>query len=256
MKNLFSAMSKGTAVLAAVFGAFFLLWSFCITTIDVGERAVVLRWGNYVGTLEEGLNFTLPIDRIIRFNVRDMHYDSTYEVSSKDMQTITIKTTLIFALDPEQLGDVYKNYGTKYGNVVIVPVLSEIVNAVTAQYPIEEFVEKRAELSNKILGAMIEKTRGTGIIVKKFYVTEHDFSDEYNRAIEQKKVAEQEALKARFVKEKSILESEAQAIKTKTLSPLVLLEQAIGKWDGVLPRYLSAGELPMLFNMKDLESQK
>ena len=69
-------------------------------------------------------------------------------------------------------------------------------------------------------------------------------------------MAEQEALKARFVKEKSILESEAQAIKTKTLSPLVLLEQAIGKWDGVLPRYLSAGELPMLFNMKDLESQK
>ena len=242
------------SVIALLLAVFF--WMFCVTTIEVGERAVVLRWGTYAGTLTEGLNFTLPIDHLIKFNVRDVHYDAKHETSSKDMQTITIKSTLVYALDPDMLDKVYRNYGTRYEAVVIRPPLAEIVNSVISKYAIENIVEKREEISTRILNDMRDKTRGSGVIIRSFYIVDHDFSDEYDRAIEQKKVAEQEALKARFVKEKSILESEAQAIKTKTLSPLVLLEQAIAKWDGHLPHYLSGGDFAAALDFKAMNEAK
>lgn len=40
--------------------------------------------------------------------------------------------------------------------------------SVIANYPIEEFVEKRAEISNKINAAFIAKTANSGIAVKSF----------------------------------------------------------------------------------------
>jgi regulator of protease activity HflC (stomatin/prohibitin superfamily) len=118
---------------------------------------------------------------------------------------------------------------------------------VIAGYPIEIFVEKRAEISQKISDAFIQKTQDTGIVVKSFLITNHDFSDEYNKAIEAKKVAEQGALKAKYDLEKTRLDAEAQTLKQKSLNELVIQEKAIDKWDGKLPQYYSGnGQLPFI----------
>ena len=215
--------------------------------IDTGERGVVLRLGEYKYTMQEGFNFKMPlIDRVIVMSVRDIPYNAKFEVSSRDMQTITVENTLVYSLDPDKLGDIYKAYGNRYESVVIKPTLAEVTNAVIAAYPIEEFVEHRAEISKKISDAFISKTEGTGIVVKSFLITNHDFSDEYDKAIEAKKVAEQAALKAKFDLEKTRLDAEAQTLKQKSLNELVIQEKAIDKWDGKLPQYYSGGNLPFI----------
>ncbi len=220
----------------------------CFSIIETGERGVVLRLGEYKYVMGEGINFKLPmLDRVIRMSVRDTTFNSKLEVSSKDMQTIQIDSSLIYALDPEKLGSIYKTYGTRYEQVVIKPTLAEVVNSVIAGYPIEIFVEKRAEISQKISDAFIQKTQDTGIVVKSFLITNHDFSDEYNKAIEAKKVAEQGALKAKYDLEKTRLDAEAQTLKQKSLNELVIQEKAIDKWDGKLPQYYSGnGQLPFI----------
>ena len=225
---------------------FFILNPFVI--IDTGVRGVVLRLGEYKYTMSEGFNFKMPlIDKVIVMSIRDTAYNAKFEVSSKDMQTITVENTLVYALDQDKLGDIYKAYANRYEAVVIKPTLAEVTNAVIAAYPIEEFVEHRAEISKKIADAFIEKTRDTGIIVKSFLITNHDFSDEYDKAIEAKKVAEQAALKAKYDLEKTRLDAEAQTLKQKSLNELVIQEKAIDKWDGKLPQYYSGnGNLPFI----------
>ena len=61
-----------------------------------------------------------------------------------------------------------------------------------------------------------------------------------------KKIAEQGALTAKFTLERMKLEAEAQKVKQASLSPLVLQEMAINKWNGQLPQYFSGEQLPFL----------
>ena len=85
-------------------------------------------------------------------------------------------------------------------------------------------------------------------------IVNHDFSDEYEKAIESKKVAEQEVEKAKAEQEKLKVEAEnkvrlaeyalqekelqakANAVESNSLTPQLLRKMAIEKWDGKLPQ--------------------
>ena len=215
--------------------------------IETGERGVVLRLGKFTGIMNEGLNFKIPfMEKVVPMSIRDDKFTLKLEVSSSDIQSISVEESLVYALNPESVGKVYQTYGTKYADILIRPALAEITNSVIAAYPIEQFVEKRTEISNKIREEFVQRMEGTGVVVKSLSLTEHDFSDEYNKAIEAKKVAEQGALKAKYDLERVTLEAEAQLKKQKSLNELVLHEKAIDKWDGKLPQYYSGDNLPFI----------
>ena len=212
------------------------------TVIDTGERGVVLRMGKFATIMDEGLNFKLPIvDRVVKMNIRDITFTSKSEVSSKDIQTIMIESSLIYSLDPEKVGNIYKVYGTNIENTIIKPTLAEVVNSNVAKYPIESFVENRAEIANKIEKDFIQRTGDIGISVKSFLITNHDFSEEFDKAIEAKKVAEQQAITANFNKERARLDSEANKYRQAGLSQFVLMEKFLDKWDGHMPKVMGNG---------------
>ena len=219
------------------------------TIIETGEKGVVLRLGKYSETLSEGLNFKIPIvDKVVKLNIRDVNLSVEAEVSSGDMQTIKVQTSLIYALEPNSVGKIYQKYNVNYENILLKPLLLESINSVVANYPIESFVEKRAEISERIKETFVAKAGHDGIIVKSLMITEHDFSEEFNRAIEDKKIAEQGALKAKYDLERVTLEAKAQMEKQKSLNQMVLQEKAIDKWDGKLPQYYSGGDLPFILS--------
>lgn len=240
--SIWKTVCAGFCVLLAVVA----LWG-SWTIIDTGERGVVLRLGRHAEMMEEGLNFKTPlIDRVIKLNIRDVNLTVDTEVSSGDMQTIKVKTSLIYALDNKSVGNIYQKYNLNYENILIKPLLLESINSVVANYPIESFVEKRTEISERIKDTFVAKAGHDGIVVKSLMITEHDFSDEFNRAIENKKIAEQGALKAKYDLERVTLEAKAQMEKQKSLNAMVLQEKAIDKWDGKLPQYFSGSELPFI----------
>lgn len=216
-------------------------------TIDTGERGVVLRFGRLTGIAGEGLNMKMPfVDEVKKISIRDHNLTMKQEVSSSDIQTIAVEVGLVYSLDPSKVDRVFQTYGTNIENTLIRPTLSEKINAIIAEYPIEAFVEKRAEISNRINTTFADQVAGTGIIVKSLLITNHDFSDEFNKAIEDKKIAEQGALAAKFTLERMKLEAEAQKIKQASLSEMVLQEMAINKWDGKMPQYFSGSQLPFI----------
>jgi regulator of protease activity HflC (stomatin/prohibitin superfamily) len=231
--------SVALVVLLLLFASFY--------TIDTGERGVILRMGKLTGVANEGLNVKAPfVDDVIKMSVRDQNLTTESEVSSSDIQTIAVSVSLVYSLDPAKVGNIFQMYSTRIEDILIRPTLSEKINAVIAEYPIETFVEKRAEISNRIKESFTKQVDGSGILVRSLLITNHDFSDEFNKAIEDKKIAEQGALTAKFTLDRMKLEAEAQRIKQASLSPLVLQEMAINKWDGKMPQYFSGGQLPFI----------
>jgi regulator of protease activity HflC (stomatin/prohibitin superfamily) len=203
--------------------------------------------------MDEGLNFKAPlVDAVIKLSLRDTTVPIETEVSSKDIQTIKIKMNVVYALDPGEVGHVYHRYGRAYQSILIVPTVLELVNSVVAEYPIDAFIEKRTEIAGKINSEFVKRVAGSGLIIKNLLLTEHDFSDEFNKAIEEKKVAEQKSLKARYDLDRVKLEAEAQKEKQASLTDMILMEKFLDKWDGKLPTYYSGDSkgLPFIANSR------
>lgn len=253
MMNNNGNRSKIAKIGSGVFIAFIALMS-CFSIIETGERGVVLRLGEYKYTMNEGLNFKAPfIDSVYKMQIRDRSYNSDVEVSSKDMQTIKISSSLVYSLDSQKVGDIYRRYGNNIESTIIKPTVAEVINATIAQYPIEEFVSKRDEISKRIMGTIQTRLSDIGIDIKSFLITNHDFSDDYNKAIEQKKIAEQAAITAEYNKQKAQLDSEANKYRNEGLSKYVLMEKFLDKWDGHMPKVLTGndGNMSMILNTED-----
>lgn len=253
MMNNNGNLPKIAKIVSGVFIAFIAIMS-SFSIIETGERGVVLRLGEYKYTMNEGLNFKAPfIDSVYKMQIRDRSYNSDVEVSSKDMQTIKISSSLVYSLDSQKVGDIYRRYGNNIESTIIKPTVAEVINATIAQYPIEEFVSKRDEISKKIMGTIQTRLSDIGIDIKSFLITNHDFSDDYNKAIEQKKIAEQAAITAEYNKQKAQLDSEANKYRNEGLSKYVLMEKFLDKWDGHMPKVLtgSDGNMSMILNTED-----
>lgn len=253
MMNNNGNLPKIARIVSGVFIVFIAIMS-SFSIIETGERGVVLRLGEYKYTMNEGLNFKAPfIDSVYKMQIRDRNYNSDVEVSSKDMQTIKISSSLVYSLDSQKVGDIYRRYGNNIESTIIKPTVAEVINATIAQYPIEEFVSKRDEISKRIMGTIQTRLSDIGIDIKSFLITNHDFSDDYNKAIEQKKIAEQAAITAEYNKQKAQLDSEANKYRNEGLSKYVLMEKFLDKWDGHMPKVLtgSDGNMSMILNTED-----
>ncbi len=217
------------------------------TVIDTGETGVVLRLGKYSGTMQEGFNVKLPVvDQVVKMNIRETNSHVTTEVSSKDMQTIKLDLNLIYSLNPEEVGQIYKKYKTQIEQILITPTMLEVINSIVANYDIEEFVSHRSEISKKIENEFKNRVTDSGLLVRSVSITGHDFDDKFNASITRKKIAQQDAEKAKYDLERVKLEAEAQKVKANTLTPLILQEKFLDKWDGKMPQYYSGNGLPFL----------
>jgi len=272
-------MSKKDGIKYVVIGvAAVILMVLVFTTVYIvrtGEVGIVSSFGKVVAIQGEGLHFKMPLrDGVTILETREKLYyfskdnkmDTSLSISTKDMQTINIELTVQAGIvDAEKL---YTSFDGKHETRFIRPRVREIVQATISKYTIEEFVSKRTEISGLILDDLIDDFRVYGIVVSNISIINHDFSDAYENAVEQKKVAEQATQRARAEQEKLIVEAEnkvklaeyqlrekelqaqANKVESSSLSVELLLKMAIDRWDGKLPAMLG-GDGVWLRNMSE-----
>ena len=230
-------------------------------TVKTGEVAVISTFGKLDRIEYEGLHFKIPFIQSKDFmETREKTYifgktqemDTTLEVSTKDMQTIKLEFTVQANISvPEKL---YRAFGLKYEWRFIRPRVNEIVQSTIAKYTIEEFVSMRATISSEIFKELQDDFMAYGLNVSNVSIVNHDFSDEYERAVEEKKIAEQAVQKAKSEQEKlsviaenkvklaeyalkeKELQAKANAIESNSLTPQLLKKMMIEKWNGELPK--------------------
>ena len=227
-------------------------------TVNTGEVAVISRFGKVISVEKEGMKFKIPIiDKKTKLEVRDRLIKGVYSVSSEDLQTVSTEVAVQYKIiDPLK---VFKSFKNEYDTRLVNPRISEIVQAISSNYTIEELVAKRQQLGQDIYTTLKNDLLPYGIEVQKVSIINHDFSDSFENAIEQKKSAEQLAQKEEIENRQRIknaetnlkvkeLEAKANSILTETLTDKVLKKQLIDKWNGEMPKVV--GKDNVLLNIE------
>ncbi len=230
---------------------------FNIYTVKTGETVIISRFGKVVRTEQAGLHIKIPfMEKKAKVETREQKFQAKFLVSSEDIQTIETEIAVQYKIVDIQT--LYKDFKTEYKQRLLEPRVAEIVQANTARYTIEEVIEKRQQLSTDIFNNLKADLAPYGVQVSKVSIVNHDFSDAFEKAIENKKVAEQNAKqqeiknaqelrntenqqKQRILQAESNLkvkqlEAQANNTLTQSLTPSVLKKMYIDKWDGKLPK--------------------
>lgn len=236
---------KKIAISTGVFILLILL-VFGIRVIDPSEVGVVIRFGNVVGIKESGVTWQPPlITKVVRIDVSQRKVDGVYSTSTKDMQTTQEFVTTQYIVDASKVKDLYKNFLGKHETSIIQPILASVVQDGVSELSIEELVSNRIELANTMTMNAKKELEPYGIKIISMQITDHDFSDSYEAAVEAKKVAEQKVLTAKQEQEAAKITSETNRIMSQSYDENVKFKMFLEKWDGKLPTYM-AGENDLL----------
>jgi regulator of protease activity HflC (stomatin/prohibitin superfamily) len=283
--------SKSQAIIA--FSIFILIGIAyqAFVVVDAGYVGVVKRLGAVKPKeLSEGFHIITPfIDSVEKFDIRLSKVSSDATASSKDLQIVNTSIAVQYSMTPELMPLTLQKVGTRavVERTLIDPSILESVKAITALYTAEELITKRDEvktmiqqkISSFLNESTVEKNLAGLLIIANVAITDFDFSSEFNRAIEEKVRAEQEALKATNEKDRRVTQAEAQAeekrliadalayeIEVESVSraeaikreaealadnPQLIQLRLAEKWDGQLPKF--TGETIPFISIDDLD---
>ncbi len=263
--------------LPRVFGPLLLgvlvLWfaSCTVVTVDSGTVGVVMHFGAVQDeVLPEGLHFVVPIQtRVILLSTRVQKIEDEASASSKDLQVVSSRIALNYYLEKSKANVIFQKLGLDYQSNVVHPAIQESVKSSTAHYTAEELITRRAEVKNAIFDDIKLRLGKYDVIVTDFSIVDFAFSPEFNKAIEEKQVAEQSALRAKNdltrirteaeqVKVRADGEAEAriararaeaegQRMQRESLTPELVQLRAIEKWNGELPQMMAGADGAMPF---------
>lgn len=249
----------GLIVLILLFGFYF--------TIPAGYCGVLTTFGAASqNVLAPGLHFKLPVVQgVVKMNVQVQKNQVTEHAASLDLQDVETTVATNWNINDSDASWIYQRIGLEHvlNDRIIQPVVSNAVKAVVAHYNAEELVTKRDQVRMQIEDMIRKnlKPYHVNVDVDGVSITDFQFSADYSNAIEQKQVAQQRAQQAEYELQQAKVEAErqiaqaqgqaeAQKLLQQTLTPQLIQQQAIQKWDGRLPTVVGGnGVLPMIGNL-------
>ena len=256
-------LGSATAVIVVLFILFLIVFQ-PMTIVGVGERGVKVTLGQTSPVaLEEGVHFVMPfISTVKKMNVKTVKANIATMAQSKDIQQARIVYVVNYNLQPENAPKMWRTVGRDYVSVVVMPTVEGIVKDTIGKWNAQDIVANREKVASEVLFKLNEKLGPKYINVSDFQITEIQYSQAFEQAIESKVTAEQEALKAKNktvqVQEEArqkIIASEAEA-KSMAIRAQALTQnknlveyEAVQKWDGKLPQYMMGNSVPFV-NLK------
>lgn len=236
------------------------------TIIDAGEQGVVTRFGKIQGsTLSSGVHFVAPfVDNVKVFSIREEKIEATAEAASRDLQAVQTTAAVNLHLDPAKINQLYQEIGIDWKSRIVDPAIQEVIKATTANFTAEELITRRPEVAALMTKGLTERLALKYIQVQSVSITNFGFSAEFDKSIEAKQVAQQNALKAnqdleriKIEAQQKVAQAQAEAdslrVQREQITPELLelrrieaQQRAIDKWNGVLPQYSLGGANPFI----------
>ena len=187
-------------------------------TIDQGERGVVLRNGKVVGTADPGLGFKVPvIDRVVEINVQSLAqvYDKVLAYSA-DQQTASMRVSVSFRVPADKVEQVYAEFGGISGMLerLVDRQVPEEVKAVFGKFNAATAIKERDRLSAEINAAIKNSIKGP-IIIESVQLENLDFSDAYEKSIEDRMLEEVAVEKMRQTEEREKVQASIKVIQAQ-----------------------------------------
>lgn len=244
----------------------------CFYTVESGERGILLRFGDVVAVEDPGLHFKMPFIEQVKFlSVRSQNVALNTDVYSADTQAAKVRLSINFQLNPADVKKIYVTYGKDYESRIILPQIQSQCKDAFGTFTAINIVRSRDEVARKIFENLTSYLTGLGIMVTSVQIENLDFSDEYEKSVEERMKAEvevaklkqsleqqkiradmarteakgaadselmkakakAEAIRLRGEAEASVIEAKAKAMSNAGPSYVKLIEAE--KWNGQLP---------------------
>lgn len=182
----------------------------CISYVPTGYTGIVTTFGKvHDVTLDAGINFHAPWDKVITMDNREQRVPFTMQAFSSDIQEVSISGSVNLNIDKSTAMNLYREVGTNYLNILVMPRISEEVKSVISKYTAEGLIVNRNNLSIEMADLLKSALASQGINILSVAVEDVDFSDAFTNAVEAKQVATQEKQKAQTEQERMTMEEEA-----------------------------------------------
>jgi regulator of protease activity HflC (stomatin/prohibitin superfamily) len=244
--------------------------------IPAGQVGVKVLFGQVDPVpLREGLNVVWnPLYDVVQMDVRVAKHAAKYDAASKDLQQVHVDMVLNYSVIPERAPEVYRNIGLGYSSVIIDPAAQEVLKANTATHNAAEILLTRPAIKADVQRELTVWLAKYGIELKEAALANIRFDAAYEKAIEAKQIEEQKAEQKRYeliqaqrqaeiaaatakgkgdaareeargVADALRLRGEAEATYNArvaaSLTPVLIQQQYLARWDGRLPQYSFGG---------------
>ncbi|MCL2200553.1 MAG: SPFH domain-containing protein [Oscillospiraceae bacterium] len=234
--------------------------------------AVVRRLGVAHEVLYPGIHMRFWfIDELERFNVTIQDSSMQFSAHSTDAQNVFGQVSIQYRINIQNTMNIIREFGTMSQlQAMLYPALLQETQNVFAMKPAMDLVQQRANLGPEIWQNLTPIAAQFHVTITNVALEDMSFSDEFERAIDRVAVADQELRRSeldaardlvyanrdlevtRIAGQELILqaEAEAQALQilqdvwgdlTPAVREVMLRQQAIDRWDGVLPRVVGEG---------------
>ncbi|MGL5272915.1 MAG: prohibitin family protein [Phocaeicola sp.] len=244
--------------------AFTLHWFVAIERIDagcVGIRVNLVGSNKGVDDITEVTGwvpymplFTAIYEFPIYTQVKD--YDPFF-INAKDGSEFTVDPTFSYYVDRTSVPKMFSQYRRsleELENGYIRNVIMDCYRIVANQYPSDSLISNRRQFEDRVQEMMQDQLRKEGFIFQQLTsnITApqslKDAIDAKNRTTQEAIQSENRLRKAEAEAKAKIIEAEAEKkvndLKASALTPLIIQQMYIEKWDGKLPQY---GAVPQLF---------
>ena len=189
--------------------------------VDSGEVGFFTRWGEVVSRepISEGLHFYEPWGTdLVTYNIKNQTFSVTTPVFTKDVQSMNISLMVTYHLARKKVIDLHKQTGRRYERILIEPSVLGAAKDALGKMEAGAIVANREKATAAIFAAIKDKLSPHGIIISLVNIANIDYSDAFERAVEEKQVALQKSIKEknetmrlREVAEQQVVKAEADA---------------------------------------------
>lgn len=226
-----------------------------------GYRGTLVTLGNVSSkSYSNGIGIKWPfITRMEKTDIRTQVMSDTALTYTSDIQTANIGFTITYNVNPESVPYIYQHIGENYKVKLITPYLQDALKDVVGKWKAQDLVANRDKARVMILDMLKKKISSRYIENITLQITNLDYSDNFEKAIENKVIADQKAQEAvnntRRIQEEANqkvisakADAEAMGIKAQALEKNRQLVdyEAVQKWDGKLPAYMLGGSTPFI----------
>merc|ERR550532_1196685 len=118
---------------------------------------------------------------------------------SADLQMVNISVRALYRPDSGRMQEIYRTLGLDYDDKVLPSIVNEVLKSVVAQYNASQLIVQRELVSRMIRQRLVQRANDFNILLDDVAITHLSFSPEYEKAVESKQVAAQQAERARYM---------------------------------------------------------
>ena len=274
--------NDGGSVIAGLIGVVliiaFIIVPFSFHTVSSGEVAVVKHLGQIEDVKTAGTHYDFWMtNSYTKYDTKVRNLDAETAAYSSDAQTMSIQMTIQYQILSDKVVDI----ATQYGKLDVLEsrinsIALEKTKSVLSSHKAMDIIANRATISPAVEAAIKEAIGEEYFVnVVAVVITNIDFSDAFEQAVEDKMIAEQAKLKADYDNEKKIAKAEADAnaklkeaqaaidiakaeaealkikakgeaeankIVSKSITDKIIDNTLANKWDGKMPTVVGNGD--------------